>query len=256
MRIVVVLAVVAACHFDHGAAARDDGDVSPDDVPIVDGLLLDGATDAPLVKPFCDTTDGTLVACYAFENNTQDGTNHNLDATMTNVSFPNGKVGKAMQFGATSAADVNENAMFDLDALTIEAWIFPTVLPAPGRRMGVFDNDGQYGLFLHENGRLQCTLTNGPSLGFDANIPANTWTHVACAYDGANSALYVNGVAVTKGNGGATLSTGGTTGISIAADNPPGAGSQLIGLIDQMRIYSVDRGEAAICRDAEATGCP
>lgn len=258
MRLTWLFVLVGACHFDHGAAPllRDDGAVPPPDTSqdAQSNTEPDAAIDA-MPSRFCDSAGGTLVACYEFEDTTQDGSGHHLDATMTNVTFPGGKVGKAMQFDTTSAADVGETPMFDLNALTIEAWIRPTQLPASGQRAGIVDNNGQYGLFYNDSGRLQCTLSNGASLGFDANIPTNTWTHVACTYDGASAALLVNGRTVVTAANGGMLATNGTTGISIAADNPPGAGSRLVGKIDQLRIFSVARTEAEICEAADGDDC-
>jgi Concanavalin A-like lectin/glucanases superfamily len=216
----------------------------------VDSATVDMMIDTPVGAPFCDTADPHLVACYEFEGNTNDSSGHNLNATMTNVTFVAGQVGMAMQFGATSAADVAENAAFDPPQITIEAWIHPNQLPAGGSRAGILDNDGQYGFFLQSNGDLQCTaLTAG------ANVAAGRWTHVACTVDGANARIYVDGSLKGMATQG-PLGNGGTTGISIAADNPPGSGSRLIGLIDQMRIESVARSAAEICADAGRTTCP
>jgi hypothetical protein len=60
---------------------------------------------------------------------------------------------------------------------------------------------------------------------------------------------------VATTTGGTALSTGGTTGISIAADNPPGAGSRLAGQIDQLRIFSVARASSQICLAADGDDC-
>ena len=155
---------------------------------------------------------------------------------MTNVTFVTGKRGMALQSDAASAIDVADSALFDVAALTIEAWIHPTQLPAAGQRMGIIDADGQYGFFLHESGRLQCTA-GGSSSQVEANVPANQWTHVACTYDGANRRIYVNGGLISETTGSA-INTGGTTGITIAGNNPPGGGSRLVGMIDQVRLWS------------------
>jgi hypothetical protein len=184
--------------------------------------------------PFCGQAG--VVACYEFEGATADGTANHLDGTMTNVTFVSGKRGMALRSDTTSAVDVADSALFDVAALTVEAWIYPTQLPATGERMGILDADGQYGFFLYESGRLQCT-SGGSSNQIDANVPANQWTHVACIYDGANRRIYVDGGLISETTGGA-LSTGGTTGITIAGNNPPGSGARLVGMIDQMRLWS------------------
>jgi hypothetical protein len=208
---------------------------------------LDAGIDTPLA-PFCDRGDPRLVACYEFEGNTNDTSGHSLDASMVNVTFVAGQVGMAMQFGATSAADVSENPAFDVPQITIEAWINPSALPAG--RAGIVDNDGQYGFFLQSNGDLQCTAETAA-----AGIVAGRWTHVACTVDGTNAKIYVDGSLKGMATQG-SLGSGGTTGISIAADNPPGSGSRLIGLIDQLRVENAARTAAEICADAGRTSCP
>ena len=202
--------------------------------------------------PFCDPNEPMLVACYELDGTTRDGTANQLHASMTDVTFIGGMAGLAMQFGATSAADVADSPKFDVAALTIEAWIAPLMLPATGQRAGILDMNGQYGFFVHEAGRLQCTAGGANSLQLDANISTAAWTHVACAYDGVTMRVYVNGAKLFEGGGGGAISTGGSTGISIGADNPPGSGSRLIGAIDQVRLWARVRTDAEIC---EAAGC-
>lgn len=251
MRLSWVLMFVAACSFDHGRpGARSDGNETPFDMQPVTDAELDG----PDRSSFCDEAGGSLVACYEFEDNAQDASGHDLHATTSNVTFPAGKVGKALQLMDSGGADVAENAMFDVSAVTVEAWIRLTQQPGPGKRAGILDNNGQYGFFLHENGRIQCTVGN-MTVAADGVITTNTWTHVACTYDGTDSALYVNGRTVAITTGGSPLSTSGTTGISIAADNPPGSGSRLAGQIDQLRIFSVARASSQICLAADGDDC-
>jgi len=245
MRFAMVV-FIAACGF----RAHDEPlpDAPPDALP-------DVAIDAP--PPFCDPSDPQLVACFEFEGNTLDSSNHHYDATMTNVAFAPSKWGMAMAFGATSAADVDDHAgAFDLAAITIEAWIEPTEVPVSGRA-GIVDNNGQYGFFLHPGGELHCTMVNGVSLApAIAAVVAGQWTHVACTYDGSTTRIYANGSVIAEGTGGSVLATGGNTGISIAADNPPGSGSQLFGLIDRVRITSNARTHDEICADADRSACP
>jgi len=150
---------------------------------------------------------------------------------------------------------VPDSAAFDVTALTIEPWIWPSQLPSNGNRAGILDMNGQYGFFLHAGGDLTCTT--GVTLPTAvAQIGTDRWTHVACTYDGIATAIYVDGVAVANAAGGGALNTGGNTGISLAADNPPGAGSRLIGLIDEVRLMSVARTPAQICADAGRSSCP
>lgn len=246
MRGALFLAATLGCSFEPGRLTHS----VEADARTADGAA-DGAIDSP-TSEFC-APDPTLVACYRFEGTANDESGHGLHATTQSVSFVPGRVGMAMQFGATSAADVAESPLFDVAAVTLEAWVNLAQLPAPGTRMGIVDNNGQWGMFVYESGRLLCPMTGGLSIQGDAVIAANVWTHVACTYDGATTVLYVNGKEVSTASGGATLATSGTTGISIASDNPPGAGSRLDGLIDELRILSVARDAAGICADARCT---
>jgi hypothetical protein len=248
----VLVLVLGACGF-HATAAPAGPDPDPDPV-----LAPDAPLDASL-PPFCDPAEPHLVVCYELDGNTRDSSSHHLDATMTNVAFVAGKVGTAMQFGATSAADVANSAAFDVTALTIEAWIWPAQLPPAGMRAGILDMEGQYGFFLHPGGDLACTMIGGPSIpATAAHIATDRWTHVACTYDGSTAtAIYVDGVRIASAPGGGTLATGGSSGISLAANNPPTSTprSQLIGLIDEIRMMNVARTPDQICADAGRTGC-
>jgi uncharacterized protein len=238
----VWLVLLAGCRF--GSSVEVVSDAPPVDA-------LDGTPDMP-VAAFCDPRDPSLVACYAFEDTTEDTSGHALHATMTNVSFVTGKVGKAMQFGINSAADVADSTLLDVAAITVEAWVYPFVLPGNGARAGILDMNAQWGLFLHEpNGRVQCTMVGGPSMQVDAAVEPNKWTHVACTYASGVTTLYVRGTQLAQVAGGGVLATGGTTGFSIGADNPPGSGSRITGLVDQLRIYSRARTAAEICADAQ-----
>jgi len=206
-------------------------------------------------SPFCDPTDPDLVACYQFEGDPKDSSANQLDATTVNVSFPPGKVGQAMQFAADSAADVRDSAAFDVTAFTIEAWIWPSQLPSTDTRAGLLDMNGQYGFFLRPDGDLTCT--GGVTLpAAVAQLSTDRWTHVACTYDGTAGTIYVDGIALSNATGGVMLKNGGTTGISLAADNPPGSGSRFIGMIDEVRLMNVARTAAQICTDAGKPTCP
>jgi hypothetical protein len=241
----VLLLVLGACTFRPNAlASARDGGVDVVDAPDASVDAVDAPLDtADAAPPFCDPTDATLIACYEFENTTDDASGHDLDASSTGVTYVTGKLGMAAHLDANAQMNVAENPLLDPPAITIEAWIRAPI-PATGRA-GIVDNDGQYGFFLQPGGALQ-----GIGLTSTANVPADTWTHVALTYDGTTR-HYVNGVQVgMTASGGAMLGSGGTTGISIGADNPPGNGSPLDGDIDQLRIFSVARTAEQIAADA------
>ena len=247
VRLALVLLLEACTFRVHPETTRD----AAIDVATVDAVdAVDAPADAvdaraiDAAPAFCDPSDATLIACYEFENTTTDASGHSLDASSTGVTYVAGHRGQAAHADGTTQMNVAENALLDPQAITIEAWI-RAPLPATGTRAGIIDNQNEWGFFLQPGGQLQ-----GVNLTSAAQVPASTWTHVALTYDGT-TCHYVNGVQVgATGGGGSPLSNAGVDGISIAADNPPGAGSPLDGDIDELRIYSVARTAAQIAADA------
>jgi hypothetical protein len=232
--------LLAGCGFEHGLATVNiDADDAPD--------VIDAPIDAR-ITPYCDPDDTSLVACYEFEGNANDASPNMLNATTTNVGYAIGRAGMAMVFGATSSAEVPNSPALDVSALTIEAWINPSQAPGSGLRMGITDMDGRAGFFLQDSGQIRCIAST--SLQVAAIIALDTWTHVACTYDPPTLTIYVNGTAFPSVGNGGPLATTSTTGISIAADNPAGSGSRLIGMIDQLRLMSRARTANEICVDA------
>jgi hypothetical protein len=244
-RWLIGVSLVVGCGFQSPAGVEGLGGPSSADAAV--DIAIDAA-------PPCDQAEPDLVACYDFEGDTRDGSSHGLHASMIDVSFTPGHDGLAMRFGPTSAADVPESARLDLSRVTIEAWIRPHTLPAMGQTAGVLDNNGQYAIYVLENGRLQCIIAGLGAITFPANIAIDQWTHVACTYNGSEVALYARGDLLNSVSTSGDISTSGDTGTSLGADNPPGAGKRLEGDIDQVRLYKVGRTEAEICA-AAGGGC-
>lgn len=203
-------------------------------------------------RAFCDATDPMLVGCYQFEHNLIDGSMYHNSGTTTAVSYATGKVGEGLFVGTTTGIDIADSPSFDVADLTIEAWIAPSLLPTDGNRAGILDCEGQYGLFLHPNGDLSCTA--GGSVTAQANIQPNHWTHVACTHANGTISIYADGTLVNSG-GGAALPTANTSGITLGGNNPPGGGSPLNGVLDQVRLFGVGLTPTQICSDAGKPNC-
>lgn len=216
------------------------------------GEAADAAVDVPLDAPvpaFCDPAGGDLVACFQLEGSVEDESGNSLALTTSGVTFVSGKRGMAAHIEGASSIQLAETSLLDPTAITMEAWINPGLIPVIGARAGIVDNNGQYGFFVQPDGALQCIGLTAP-----ANLVAGVWTHVACTYDGTTR-LYARGVEVgATAGGGGPLGSGGTTGTSIAADNP--SGSPLNGDIDQVRIFKRARTAAEICAAAGLAVCP
>ena len=81
-------------------------------------------------------------------------------------------------------------------AISVMAWVYPFDWNGNRRIVQKGNNDNQYRL-LAENGELVWHL-NGAGRLETALPPANTWSHIAGTYDGAEMRIYVNGEVVAS----------------------------------------------------------
>lgn len=196
---------------------------------------------------FCDPQAG-LVACYQFENNVNDLTGDN-DLTATNETYEAGVDGLALSHAANTTVSLPDDADFDVAAFTVELWVRPGQLPNSGARMGLLDNNGQYGLFLRPGGVVSCS--GGNNIQSTAALSVGQFGHVACTADGASVTIYVNGVELS--GAGAALGTT-VNPVRVGSDSPNG-GDELVGRIDNLRFWNVVRTRAQICADNPGA-CP
>jgi len=218
----------------------------PVDAPIDTSVPMD----APLLVG-CDANDGRLVACFDFEG---DATNHSgtmLGVASTVTGFVPGVLGQAVQLEQLDSIRINETVALDVAQVTLEAWIQIPQLPGISARMGVIDNDSQYGLFVLGSGELYCTAGGALTAG---TVAVGRWVHLACTFDGATETSYIDGSAVGALAMATPLSTTGTSGSAIGGNSP--SGDPLIGDMDVVRIYDVARSAAQICSDAGRAACP
>ncbi len=192
-----------------------------------------------------DLTTG-LVAAYGFDEGTggttADATANALDGTISGASWTSsGYDGNALTFdGVDDWVTVADAAALDLtDGMTLAAWVYPTTLG--DWRTVVFKEDTAgfaYALDADADGASPAGYLTTDVAGFealdDAPLSANTWTHIAVTYDGANLVLYVNGAVagVTPASG--TIVT--TSGALRMGGNSPW-GEYFAGRIDSVRIY-------------------
>src|SRR5262245_13096204 len=106
----LLLTACGACSFEHGVSTL----LLDTDTPVE---AAPDAGDIRVPPRYCDPQDANLVVCYELDGNTADESTHGLDATTSSVSFVPGRRGLAMDFGATSAADVNDSPLFDVTAI-------------------------------------------------------------------------------------------------------------------------------------------
>src|SRR5215216_2481468 len=116
-----------------------------------------------------------------------------------------GRFGSALSFnGSSNLVTVPDSASLDMTgALTLEAWVRPTGV-GDWRTVMLKEQPGQLAYALYastDNNRPSGHVftsgdlfVRGPSV-----LPANAWSHLAFAWDGATARLYVNGTQVVSG---------------------------------------------------------
>jgi hypothetical protein len=130
-------------------------------------------------------------------------------------------------------------------------WVRLDALPAPTKRFGLVDNNGQYGVFVGENGKIRCSI--GATVPTALQLVVGTWTHIACTYDGAAVTMYQDGVAGSTTPTTVTMTTGGTEGLRLGMNSPDK--DELVGALDDVRIFRVARTAEEVCAAADRVAC-
>ncbi|MEV4473439.1 LamG-like jellyroll fold domain-containing protein [Nonomuraea sp. NPDC049504] len=197
--------------------------------------------DGPVAAYGMDAGSGTTVA----------DTSGGHDGTATATTWTAGRYGQALTFdGSSSWVTVADAPALRLtDGMTVEAWVRPTTVT--GWRtvvMKEFGADLAYalmgsggsgpGAFVH--------TASGANAQAPANLPLNTWSHLAATYDGTTLRMYVNGTEVATNVIGGDLRTG-TGPLRIGGNG--GSGEHFGGQIDEVRIYARALTPAEIVTD-------
>ncbi len=134
-------------------------------------------------------------------------------------------------------------------AITLEAWVNPGFYGASTMAVIGKRYETSYFLGIQNSGRVVFYPKGGASFRSRVSsvIPVDKWTHIAASYDGANTVIYINGVADTS-----TTAFSGPIGVNtdslyIGADR---SGSTTLlyfyGKLDNVRIWGTARTAAAI----------
>jgi hypothetical protein len=147
----------------------------------------------------------------------------------------------------TNNIDLNvaDSALLDVNAVTIAAWVYVTMMPDNNMHAAVLDNNNQYALYVENGGSIRC-YAGASTANMSGVIQANQWTHVACTGDGGVLHAYVNGHQVASGIL-AGIPTGSATGLTLGSDNPSGNGSRLNGWLDDVRLYNRALSATEVC---------
>jgi hypothetical protein len=192
-------------------------------------------------------TRTTLVAAFGFEEETGTTTEDssglaNTGTLLNAVRAPVGRFGHALSFNGTNAwVTVPDSNALDLtSAMTIEAWVNPSLLT---NWRTILMKEAPSGLsysLYGSNGTRPATFlrVGGADVGRagTAALPLNTWSHVAATYDSTTLKLYVNGVLVSSGAIAGNLILPSNNPLRIGGNST--WGEYFAGMIDEVRIYS------------------
>ena len=229
------------------------------------------SSNAVLAVAVCVPAPPGLVSWWQAEGNANDTVGGNSGILVNGVTFAPGKVGQAFSFDGTNSyieiAD-NPNLHFT-NAITIEAWIYPTSLGACHNIVSKWDwavanAQMSYTTAVQPSGQMGfgvCNVGDCPqgagSVLSTNSIPVNQWTHFAATYDGSNLSIYVNGVCEnqTAYNNGIFPGTNSLL-IGAAVTNGAEVVSPFVGLIDEAAVYNqaLSAAEIAAIYNASSAG--
>ncbi len=167
-------------------------------------------------------------------------------------SFAQNLAGNAAAFdGFADYINMGEDTSLEVsEAITLEAWIYPTGNGATSFGGIILNKEGEYEFARFADGTIRWAFANAsPAWNWvNTNVvaPLNTWTHVAIVYDLPNAKTYLNGALVH------TWAIQGNIGDFHANSDQLRAGGRQIGnqffdgFIDEARVWKVVRTEAQI----------
>lgn len=204
-------------------------DASGSDAPITP---MDVAADMA-ASGGCNPAQIDVLACFDFEGSIVDGSSSgHVITTVANVVFGStgGPDGTFATVGPTSAISIAASTAFNTSAFTVTAWVRLDALPGPASRVGVFDSDGRYGLFIDGSGSMLVRGIASPQ----GSIGVGAWTHLAVSDDGSMVRFYVNGVPNSTASTATAVPTSNLA--SEIGGNAP-TGDRMSGSIDKLRVF-------------------
>lgn len=190
-----------------------------------------GPIDVGPPDPRCTRSD--VVACWPLDGDGLDRGPRGNHLTLTDVGFPDGR---AAVFGPSSGATLPPTADLSAGTVSIMTWVRIDEAPGGLSYAMLLEREGVFFLAVAGGGRVWC--------GIDARfldyvrspdeLTVGTWHHVACVRDDATTSLFVDGVKVDASELGPFVDGDGALGVGESA---PGGEHQLIGALDELRIY-------------------
>jgi len=215
------------------------------------------------VAQTCIQPPSGLVSWWPGDGNVNDIIDGNPGTLVNNATFAPGKVGQAFSFDGMSEVKVTSSSNLNVQAFTIDAWVFPTSLD--GRIKQILNKEPETGsdpalLIQYEIGVRGVsdpnagTIPQGNFAFFIGGIsglpdeyalwvngggpvPLNVWTHVVLTFDGSSAKTYVNG-ALTRTVTGLSGNIGASSGPLKIGSRSYAWPEHFNGLIDEVEIYN------------------
>ena len=208
------------------------------------------------------------------EGNAKDVSGNKNHGEIFNARSTDGQVGRALSFDESGDyVEIKNSEDINLEEFTLAAWIYVDEDAQSWRRIiGKYNNDYAGGndrgwmMYLADTtaGYLRCRIDDdgeGDAISSlkDA-IPYETWTHVACSFDGSKQRLYINGVEIKEEDATITIPQTpepiriGATGLGTDKEN------MYKGKIDEVYVFETALDETEIealyNKEFEITGLP
>ncbi len=193
--------------------------------------------------------DSSLLLCLRFEGALVDESAPAATVTGSNLGYQSGTDSQAIRLASSSLLRAAAGWGSFASAFTLEVWIRPDRLPSSGDRMGLFDAEGRFGLFLLPGGGVSCSSPGGEAIAAGV-VSAGRWSAVACTASGSTLTLWIDGQAEDQAyfDG---LSSGSPAALAIGGNLP--SGDPFEGMIDNVRVWSVARNAQQIAAHQPAS---
>ncbi len=166
---------------------------------------------------------------------------NNNGTTVGSPTWATGVIGQALSLNGTQNATVADANSLDItSAITLAAWIRPTVNGTQRIIIKVSGSTG-YELFLEQPSPSRVSVRFNGNAALRVNSTSsymsylNTWIHIAATYDGTTIRLYFNGIEEASLAASFAIGTNATA-VGIGGD--AAGANRFTGLLDDARIYN------------------
>jgi hypothetical protein len=213
----------------------------------------------------CGQLPAGVVSWWPGDGNANDFVDGN-PGTLVGATFAPGRVSQAFSFDGLAGVVIQDNDNLNLQAFTIEAWVFPTQVDGQVDSIIMKEiGDTSWNIPQYTLG-IRGTTNRGPSTGTipvgnlawyiggltglpddyygwvdgGGSVPLNAWTHVALTFNGSTASTYINGRETRRVTGlsGVVTVTSGLLIIGSRTAYYQWLSERFNGLIDEVQIFS------------------